>query len=286
MEVYIEYVMLDNLVINWLIMVSTLLLMKKKPIKKRLLLADLVATCTSIIMPWITLQTWAMFGYKMVIGAVLVSIFSTYRTPKEYCMTFFMFFTMTFVFGGLCYGIIAMLQLDTSMSGILVWGFELPMSIFFIAVVLYGWLTIKIIKYCKKREPIDKMYYDLILYQNGKKVSCKGFLDTGNKLKSKNNSGLLIIGLATFCKLYDHINYMDLCQGQTPIQDSYYIDVKAVGNSSKMLVTTIDKVEIFSASQVTTITHKDIGIAMTNFKEFDCILGSMDVLGLEGNCIC
>lgn len=282
MEVYIEYVLLDNLVINWLIMLATLYLTKKKCVVKRLILTDLIATTCSVVMPWITCHAGLLFLLKVALGMILVGIMSTYRNPKEYCITFFIFISVTFLFGGVCYGLISMLGLTATMSGLMVFGFELPISLFFIVLIVYAWAMIKLIKYFKKRAPIENMYYDLILYVGDKKVQCKGFLDTGNKLTSKNNSGLLIVGMSTFCKLYDDINYMDLCQGKKVLENSYYIDVKAVGSSSKMLVTTIDKVEIFTPTNVSTIEHKDIGLAMTNFNEFDCILGSMDVLAFGG----
>ena len=286
MEVYIEYVLLDNLVINWLIMLATLYLTKKKCVKKRVILTDLIATTCSVVMPWLTINAGLLFLFKVGLGMILVGILSTYRNPKEYCITFFIFLSITFLFGGMCYGIISMLGLKATMSGIMVFGFELPISLFFIAILLYAWLVIKLIKYFKKRAPIENMYYDIVLYLKDKKVACKGFLDTGNKLTSKNNSGLLIVGMNTFCKLFDNINYLDLCQGKKVLENSYYIDVKAVGTSSKMLVTTVDKVEIFTPDKVSTIEHKDIGLAMTNFNEFDCILGSMDVLALQGEGVC
>lgn len=286
MEVYIEYVLLDNLVINWLIMLATLYLTKKKRVIKRLLLTDLIATTCSIVMPWLSLNAGLLFLFKIGLAMILVGILSTYRNPKEYCITFIIFLSVTFLFGGMCYGMISLLGLHTTMSGMMIWGFELPISLFFIAVLLYGWLILKLIKYFKKRAPIENMYYDIILYFEDKKVMCKGFLDTGNKLTSKNNSGLLIVSMNTFCKLFDNINYMDLCQGKKVLENSYYIDVKAVGSSSKMLVTTVDKVEIFTPDRVSVMEHKDIGLAMTNFNEFDCILGSMDVLALQGEGVC
>lgn len=286
MEVYIEYVLLDNLIINWLIMLATLYLTKKKRVIKRLILTDLIATTCSVVMPWITVNAGILFLLKIALGLLLVGLFSTYRNPKEYVITFFIFLSITFLFGGMCFGIISMLGLKATMSGIMLLGFELPISLFMLAVLLYAWLVIKLIKYFKKRAPIENMYYDMILYFEDKKVMCKGFLDTGNKLRSKNNSGLLIVGMNTFCKLFDNINYMDLCQGKKVLENSYYIDVKAVGSTSKMLVTTVDKVEIFTPDKVSTIEHKDIGLAMTNFHEFDCILGSMDVLALQGEGIC
>ncbi len=278
MEVYIEYVLLDNLVINWLIMHLSLVITKNKLNKKRVLLADFVGTLCAIIMPLIVMPTIVLFVSKMVLGLLLVWIMAKYRNPLSMMITYMIFLTVTFVFGGVCYGVLSMLGMPTTLGGVLINGYNIPMSGILLLVLGYAWLMKKLIAYLQRRQPIEQLYYDLVLYHNGQKVMCKGFLDTGNRLVSKERHSLMVVGMTTFQKLYPNINYIQLCKTEKLTENGYYLDVGSIGSTSKVWVTTIEKMEIYTEDKMWTIHGKEIGIAMTNFAEFDCILSYSDVM--------
>lgn len=285
MEVYIEYVLMDNLIINYLILLLTKKTINLSVKKINTLLSNVMATTFAVIMPLINLSGVLLFLYKILVGIIVVLIFQKPKNLKMFIVTFLIFISYTFMLGGFVYAITLMLNLKTTNNGIFIAGCEIPMSLLVLVFAIYVWVMFKTIQSVKKQNTINKFVYEVVLNVKGEKFFLKAFLDTGNSLYV-NNAPIVVISANTFLKMFKDINYQKLMLEKitdNDISGAEYINVSSVNTSNKMLIFPIDNLEILNYKSKSfkplNLTNVKIGLAMKNFnKNFDVIL-HRDLIG-------
>lgn len=187
-----------------------------------------------------------------------------------------MLLTYTFVLGGMCFGLIYMLNLQTTFSGILMFGFEIPVSLFLLLGICYLKILFSLIKLVKHRCNYSKFYYDVKLSVNNKKVVVTGFLDSGNQIKILDNA-IVVINYKTLLKLYPNLNFEKLIVGrltETGLKNAKMINVINSSGKTKMLTFMLDEITIVGENnRVLSFKNYVVGLAKTNFNgKFDCLL--------------
>jgi len=74
MVIYLEYAIIDNLVINWLLLWFVFRTVKQTPPKFRIFLSALLGTGAALLMPLLNYTGIAAFLIKLFIGAAMVFI--------------------------------------------------------------------------------------------------------------------------------------------------------------------------------------------------------------------
>ena len=173
MQVYIEYVILNNLLINALILVLTLRFMRYKINKIALLFASTIGVAYAVFLPIFDIMN--IFILKVVLSLVMVATVMGRCRLKRYLCACAIFFAVTFSLGGAVIGISSMLSYELS---------ELSSSLipFYVAVAGLGAL-------CMQRL-ISK--YVTLARANGVEVECKAYYDSGNRLYYKNKPTIII----------------------------------------------------------------------------------------------
>lgn len=282
MEVYIEYVILDNLIINYVLLRFTNFSLKLNAKKWLCVLSSAIGTIVAILFPFINLNlsnalnNAILFSLKIVLGLVMVSIIKKPKSFLNYVTTFFLFLTYTFVLGGMCFGLIYMLNLKTTFSGVLIYGFEIPVSLFLLLGLCYLKILFGLIKLVKHKLNYSKFYYDVKLSVNNKTTFVTGFLDSGNQIKA-GEGGIVVINYKTLLKLYPNLNLQKLIVGnlkETGLKNAKLINVVNSAGNSKMLTFTLDELQIVDENnKVLNLKNQVVGLAKTNFgKKFDCLL--------------
>ena len=282
MEVYIEYVVLDNLIINYVLLRLTNYTLKLNANKCLCFFSSVVGTIVAVLMPLIkfnlnaTLNNFMLILLKVVLGFIMVLIIKKPKSFLNFLTTFFMFLTYTFVLGGMCFGLIYMLNLQTTFSGILMFGFEIPVSLFLLLGICYLKILFSLIKLVKHRCNYSKFYYDVKLSVNNKKVVVTGFLDSGNQIKILDNA-IVVINYKTLLKLYPNLNFEKLIVGrltETGLKNAKMINVINSSGKTKMLTFMLDEITIVGENnRVLSFKNYVVGLAKTNFNgKFDCLL--------------
>ena len=281
MEVYIEYVILDNLIINYILLnlVDKSLRLNAKKLLK--FLRSSIGTLGAIFMPFLHIKTGSLIvdnliliSLKFMLGLSMILVIKKYKKLKEIITAFFLFLTFTFVLGGLCFGLIYILGLPISFSGLIINGFEIPISLFILLIYMYSQFVIKLVKTYKEKTTFSDFYYDVKF--DGKTTMVTGFLDSGNQI-GVDNGGVIIINYRTLIKLYPNINLKNLITGNindVGLNNAKFVNMVNSSGSDKMLLFTIDKVEVIDHNNnVTVLNNQSVGLAKTNFYgKFDCLL--------------
>lgn len=105
MVVYVEYVILDNAVIDFIILYAVAKLLKLQILKLRFLLALVLAVAFAFVTPLLNLGGLLIFVVKLLMGVIIVAAAFKVRRAKQFALAYLCFMFMTFLMGGICYGL-------------------------------------------------------------------------------------------------------------------------------------------------------------------------------------
>lgn len=275
MAVYIEYVILDNLIINTIIIYLTCQILKVKPKKLNVFLTSTFGTICAIFMPFLTLNNYIMFTLKICVALLMVFMLKKYKNFKSYIVTLLLFLTCTFALGGICFGIMYMFNANVSMNGIIINGFELPISLFLLLIGTYVYFMFQLVIVMRKKQVKQPYLYSLVIKQDNKTYNLEGFLDSGNHLYHSGQP-VVVISQKMFSKIFSNISYDKVLLQRitkSDISGADYIVANAINGAKKMLVFHIQELQIFENKKTTCIKGAMLALANTNFNnEFDCLL--------------
>ena len=237
MEVYIEYVLIDNMVINYLIIVLSLKMLKLEQKVYRILLASAVGTLFAFVMPLINLSGVLLFIFKMLVGLIIV-LFVLNKQQLKRLMRFYLTFLMfTFVMGGVCFAFIYVLAGEVSGT---TYSLDVPVGLLLLIVVLWTRYVLKLIKAIQKRHTQTYYIYEINLTLRKKNIKINAYFDTGNLLVDVSTSKPIII--VNFAKVIDDFNNDEIravLTGNTSkldFDDVHFEEFKAMSTSGKMIV--------------------------------------------------
>lgn len=273
MEVYIEYVIFDNLIIDYLIVYFTGLIASIKFKRLNMLLAVLCGVVSAVILPLFSIKTAYLIVVKILTGFLMVTFLKKYANFRQFLVVCIVLYSVTFLFGGVCVGVNAMLGISIDGGQVLINGFDFPISIFVLFASGYFYMLIKLIKYMKIKSKLTNFYFDVTIMQNRKSYYLRGFLDTGNKLFD-NSSPVVIISIKTFTKIFRDYPLELIPLGNAP-NNPHYLTTASVGDVNKILVLEIDKIYIKNNEKHKEYTNVKLGISRVNFStDFDLLLHS------------
>ena len=281
MEVYIEYVIIDNFIVDMLILLFTCIVLGSKVNKFRLILSTLIGVVGAIFMPLIFLSGIVMLVIKLLLGVLMVAVLKKYPSFSAFFAHLIMFFTFTFVFGGLCYGLC--LLLGGSALGVLINAYQFPMGLIILVIATYLYLLWKLLLYVRHKNKNISLYYDVILKVGNEKHYIRGYVDSGNSMYD-DGKPIIVISFSAFCKMFRQFPYQNLLLCKTdkiPLKNAHFIDYSTAGGDDKMLVFEIDEI-IYKNTDRKENHSKNIcvGVSKTCFhSDYDCLLHNEFLMG-------
>lgn len=173
MTVYIEYVIIDNLVIDYLMLKATFALTNTDFKRGRLLFCAIFGAAVALIYPLIEIKI-IQTTVKILSGFLITLLAAKYRSKKEYIIVTALFFCYTFLTGGAIIGVYSVLGIDYSS--------ECSVALMVLPVYLILRGVSAVIKFIYRRRHVVSTTFNVTLCVGENKVSGKGFFDTGNAL--------------------------------------------------------------------------------------------------------
>ena len=172
MTVYIEYVIIDNLIIDFLILKATFSLTKISYGKRRLFLCSLLGSIIALVYPLLEIEKVILTIVKIFSGLLLLLLANDYKNFKTFYVNSIVFFLLVFLTGGAVIGIYNIFNIplaqETSVAFVI-----LP-----VYLVIKG--VIEFASFIYKKKEVVCFTYDIELKVFGESQKAKGFLDTGN----------------------------------------------------------------------------------------------------------
>ena len=172
MIVYIEYVLIDNFIIDYLMLKATFNLTGMPVKKRRLFLCAFLGAIVALTYP--LMQDLGVLStiLKVCTGLLIVLIANQYASFKSFYINSIIFFLHTFLTGGIILGLSSLLNIELSTE----------MSSAFMVVPVYLILRGlgEVVKYFFARKSVQNFIYKTRLTMFDKSIMVRGFLDTGN----------------------------------------------------------------------------------------------------------
>lgn len=176
MVVYIDYIFLENLIMNYLLICGTKNIVKEKTKVIKITLASIVGTVYVCITCLLKLNFLNYTVCKLLLSFVMVYITFMPKKISIYLKEIFIFYFISIINTGTYLVLVSMFNLNMNSTVVK------------IVVYLVGYLVIYVIqnqvwKMFKTKLKKSELVYDVYLNNGDKYIAYKGFVDTGNTSK-------------------------------------------------------------------------------------------------------
>lgn len=279
MVLYIEYVIVDNFVIDYILLKLLGITFKDNLKNKNIILSCILGTISAVCLPLLMRYEILLFVYKVLTACVMILVLKKYRSYRQYFLYLLVLFTYTFLFGGVAIAIFNIFNIPYTVNGLLLYNYEFPISAFILIFGAGSWLFKKIIQALGQQLKLNNYLCKIKLVDNGKVIECTGFYDSGNNISREGNA-VNIISIDMFFMLHDDYPMEKLLfrnMDKALLKNPSYIDVSSLSTSTKYLSFTIDKMIINDQEYENVV----LAVAMKNFQNFDCIINSSLMGGVK-----
>ena len=179
MTVYIEYVIIDNLIIDYLMLKATFALTGYPCARGRLFLCALLGAVIALLYPLLEINGVILALVKICSGLIIVLLSAEFSSPRRFYITAVIFFGYTFLLGGAVIGIFSLFGVPYSS--------EISIALMVIPVYFILRALSEVVKFIYRRKDNITHNYKIKAVLFGQAVDGVGFLDTGNGLYDNDN---------------------------------------------------------------------------------------------------
>ncbi len=183
MTIYIDIIILENLIMNYIILYATGLISKNKIYYFRILCASLIGAIYSVTQYISKLQVYSNWMLRIILSIVMIFIAFYPQNVKKMCKNLMLFYLTTFTFGGVATYLIYMLKPESIIikNGMFVGTYVL--KVIFMGAIIGTIVLIISFKLAKNKITKKDMICQVKITLNKKDKILNAIVDTGNMLK-------------------------------------------------------------------------------------------------------
>lgn len=183
LTIYIDVVLIENLIMNYIILLATGIILKIKIKHLRLITASLIGAIYTILTYVITIQIYSNFFLKFILSMIIIYVAYNPPNVKKMWKYLLVFYLTSFVFGGAAFALIYIVKpQDILMKNGLFLG-TYPLKNVVLAGIV-GFISVTTtFKIVKNKITKKDIYKEIKIEMNGKQIHLNAMLDTGNMLK-------------------------------------------------------------------------------------------------------
>ena len=178
MKIYLDLVLFLNFIFDFLLLITTSILLRRRVKLYRIFIGALVGSL-SILFLFIKITSLQLFLLKLVVSLIMVLITFGYKNLKYTLKNLGYLYMTSIILGGFLYFL--NLQLSYKNEGIVF--FHQGLSINYIFLIIFSPIILYIyIKQGIRLRRTYTNYYKVHITMKDKVIKCIGYLDTGNNL--------------------------------------------------------------------------------------------------------
>lgn len=183
MTIYIDIVLIENLIMNYIILFTTAVVLKIKVSHIRLILASLLGAGYSIIAYMGIIKVYSSIILKIILSVLIIYIAFNPQNIKKMCKDLLLFYLVSFVFGGAAFALIYIIKPQNILmkNGLFLGTYTLK-TVMLGAIVAFC-IIIGAFAIIKNKISKKDMFCEIEILINQKKIKTKAMIDTGNMLK-------------------------------------------------------------------------------------------------------
>ncbi len=271
MEIVVEYVLIDNLVINFIILYLSCKILKSRVVFWKLALSSCIGAGFALVMPLMILPVYVMILFKLILGVVMALIALPCQTFKKSVASFLTFILMTAGMGGVCFLIIFMISGTLSIDLMMTYDAGIPIGVILLICTIFAFMISALIKLFYQKKILNNFIYPTTFIDGDKKIRIDAYLDTGNTLIDPiTNKPVVIVNYSLFNRLFEVSMEKIISKKieQEDLKNSHYINFSTLGQKAdNMLVFEIEKIQInLSESESKEFDNVVLGLSFTQLK--------------------
>ncbi len=190
MKVYLDLVMILNFFIDFILLLTVSIVLKRKVNIKRIILGAFVGGI-SILFLFFNINSFLLFIFKLIISILMVIITFKYENIKYTLINILYLYITSIILGGFLY----LLNIEFSYKHVGIIFINNGLSINFIILIIISPVILYIyIRQNKLLKYTYSNYYDVELIKNNKSYKYIGYMDSGNVLvDSLTNKKVILI---------------------------------------------------------------------------------------------
>lgn len=203
MTIYVDVVLIENVLMNYIILFATSVILKIKAKHMRLILASLVGAIYTVIAYISTLKIYSNIFLKFILSLIIIYIALNPNEIKKLFKFTLIFYLTSFVFGGAAFALIYIVKPQEILrnNGLILNVNSLKL-IFISAIIAFIIITIGF-KIVKNKMTARDLYCNIRIKLNNKEIQTRAMIDTGNFLREPITNTPVIVVEHTL--LYDCI---------------------------------------------------------------------------------
>ena len=201
MTIYIDIIIVENLIMNYIILYATGLISKSKISYLRILLASAIGAIYAITEYITKLSIYSNTLVKVILSIIIIFVAFYPKNVKKMFKQLVLFYLTTFTFGGVATYLIYVLKPQNIVikDGMYVGTYVL--KVIFIGAIVGTIILIIAFKFAKNKITKKDMICKVKIKLNGKEVVLDTMVDTGNMLKEPLTGNPVVVVEKT--SLYD-----------------------------------------------------------------------------------
>ena len=201
MTIYLDVVILENLIMNSIIMYATAIVTKNKIKHIRILIASLIGAIYSVVSYISNLAIFSNLFTKILLSIIMVYIAFNPKGIKTLGKITLLFYLTSFLFGGVAFSMIYIIKPQNIIMKDGLFLGTYPLKTIFIGAIIASIILIAGFKVVKNKISKKDMFCNVNIKIQGKEKNIKVMIDTGNLLKDP-ISGMPVI-VIEHTELYD-----------------------------------------------------------------------------------
>jgi len=275
MYVYIEFVILDNLVITALLALISYRVLRVSASKKRVALASVVATIVAVFYPFIHAHFLLLLLLRIVLASVLSCILFLKKAPLLKGAVIFLIATAALA------GILFMLGfiiLGSAINALYSPFMEFPIGVIFLVPMLIYYPLKALIKGVSRHRSSNNFYYYFELSALNKVLKGKAFMDSGNFLID-DKSGLPVVVVSSKFTLkilsQEQLLLVAMGRGEDIDKSAKYLDIATIGKNSKLLIIKAKKFVVYLDKFKNIDKEVMLGLSLNEIGQADALLSPL-----------
>lgn len=236
MEIVIEYVLLDNFLIDALLMTLSIKTLKLPLSKAGIICSSAFGAGFAVVSPLISVT--GIFAILIKFSVAFVMAFMACFSFKRVFARFLLFVLYTFAFGGALIALFTFLGIEVYDAMYLGYVSTLPLGTILVCAIVFVSVIFRFIKSLKNKKTWGSAI-NLEINILGKTKKVRGFIDTGNSLKNREGKPVIVIAEKTLSYWFNTHERMMIMFNKTEslgLKNVDFITVGSLGGSYKMQV--------------------------------------------------
>lgn len=218
MTIYLDIILCENLLMNYIILFATYVIIKPKTKHPqiRMILSSLLGSIYAIIVYLNILSIYTNLLAKITLSVVMVYIAFASPNVKQLLKQILIFYLVSFIFGGCTFALIYFLKPENveMKNGVFVGMY--PIRVGLIAGVIAFIITQIAFKINKSKLNNKNTFIEIELYNKNKMTKARALLDSGNMLKEPiSQKPVIVVEKTTLSKIIPEevLNYIERMVG-------------------------------------------------------------------------